>query len=385
MTVSNISCIGDLFEKGFDEMLFRYIFRIEHTKISNCFMRQRYKLVDDYCKDFRNIRKISGMYFLCTKLELPDIYTNKLKANNLKLKVQEYHAQLFDFNQRKLLYKHYGFSIKKNKSFYENFIKPIIAFYFKQDKSYFLRNKTQFFLDEFIDKQLQNCEENERKRKRRILKNNEFSDEEVRYLVIEDIFKSLFLIDANLVKQLKTTKNVVNYVCKKVLGETFDEDKQVEMLLKPKVSRTNTDVDTSNRAIYGYYKCYVKILDMIKEEIGVNYFINLDYDDRKLYLNNLEIDEIYLEEYLTSIKIDEFSKPSKVIAYNILEDQYPELNRDDIRQRCSRAERNFVPQKRILNKLEKLDLKLLEANNKIYYNKQELDATEKYLKKLFSV
>lgn len=384
MVVSNISCIGDLFENGFDEKLFLFIFRIDSAKILNYFMEQRYKLIDDYCKDFRNIRKISGMYFLCTKLELPEIYTNKLESNGMKLNFQEYHAQLFDFNQRELLYKYYSFSIKKNKLFYEKFIKPIIEFYFKQDKSYFLQNKTKLFLDEFIDKQLQNYEENELKRKKRFLKNKEFSDAEVRYLVLDDIFESLFLIDKKLVKQLKTTNNVVNYVCKKVLGETFDEDKQVEMLLKPKVSRTNTDVDTSNRAIYGYYKCYVKILDMIKEEIGVNYFTNLDYDDRKLYLNNLEIDEIYLEEYLTSIKIDEFSKPSKVIAYNILEYKYPELNRDDIRQRCSRAERNFVPQKRILNKLETLDLKLLEANNKIYYNKQELELTEKYLKKQFS-
>ncbi len=246
-----------------------------------------------------------------------------------------------------------------------------------------MKNKTKVFLDEIIEEKLQNPPENEVIKNKQQLKFDEFSDEEVRYLVINDIFESLFLIDAKLVKQLKTTKNVVNYACKKVLGETFDEDKQIETLLKPRVSRINTDIDTSNTSIYGFYKSYVRDLDIIKEEIRINDFISLDSDNRKLYLNNLDIDDVYLEDYLSSIGIDEFSKPSKVIAYNILEYKYSELNRDDIRQRCSRAERNSVSVNPVLNKLEKLDLKLLEANDALYDNKVHLENTKNYLKKMF--
>lgn len=247
-----------------------------------------------------------------------------------------------------------------------------------------MKNKTKVFLDEIIEEKIQNPPENEVIKTRWQLKNEEFSDEELRYLVINDIFESLSLIDAKLVKQLKTTKNVVNYVCKKILGETLDEDRQVEALLKPRVSRTNTDIDTSNTSIYGFYKSYMRDVDIIKEEIGINDFISLDSDNRKLYLSNLGIDDLYFEDYLSSVCIDEFSKPSKVIVYNILEYKYPELNRDDIRQRCSRAERNSVFENHVLNKLEKLDLKLLEANNAFYDDKQHMENTKKYLKKMFS-
>ncbi len=384
MTVSNISCIGNLFEKGFEEKLFWYIFSTSHTKIYSHFLLRRNILIRNFCLEKRVIRKKDGKYFISKKLESSVDNTGKLDAKNLKLSLKEYHEQLFNFSQRKLLYIHYNFSIKKNKLFYEDFIKPIVEFYFRQDKSYFLKNKTKVFLDEIIEKKLQNPPENEVIKNKQQLKFDEFSDEEVRYLVINDIFESLFLIDAKLVKQLKTTKNVVNYACKKVLGETFDEDKQVETLLKPRVSRINTDIDTSNTSIYGFYKSYVRDLDIIKEEIRINDFISLDSDNRKLYLNNLEIDDVYLEDYLSSIGIDEFSKPSKVIAYNILEYKYSELNRDDIRQRCSRAERNSVSVNPVLNKLEKLDLKLLEANVALYDDKVRLENTKNYLKKMFS-
>lgn len=385
MTVSNISCIGDLFEKGFEESLFQYIFNINHTRFFNHFLLQRNILIKNFCLGRRVIRKIASKYFLCKKLESPMHSIGKFKTNSLKLNIKEYHEQLFDFSQRKLLYVHYNFSIKKNKLFYEKFILPIIQFYFKQDKFYFLQNKTKVFLDEIIEEKLQNSlPENEVIKTSRQLKNEEFSDEEVRYLVINNIFDSLFLIDTKLVKQLKTTKNVVNYVCKKILGETLDEDRQVEALLKPRVSRTNTDIDTSNTSIYGFYKSYVRDLDIIKEEIGINDFISLDSDNRKLYLSNLGIDDLYFEDYLSSVCICEFSKPSKVIAYNILEYKYPELNRDDIRQRCSRAERNSVFKNHVLNKLEKLDLKLLEANDAFYDDKQHMENTKKYLIKMFS-
>lgn len=384
MTVSNVSCIGDLFEKGFEEYLFQYIFNINHTRIFNHFLLERNVLIKNFCLGRRVIRKKDGKYFLCKKLESSICNIGKIKTKNLKLSIKEYHEQLFGFSQRKLLYVHYNFSIKKNKLFYEDFIKPIVEFYFRQDKSYFLRNKTKVFIDEIIEEKLQNPSENEVIKTSRQLKNEEFSDEELRYLVINDIFDSLSLIDAKLVKQLKTTKNVVNYVCKKILGETLDEDKQVEALLKPRVSRTNTDIDTSNTSIYGFYKSYVRDLDIIKEEIGINDFVSVDSDNRKLYLSNLGIDDLYFEDYLSSICIDEFSKPSKVIAYNILEYKYPELNRDDIRQRCSRAERNSVFENHVLNKLEKLDLKLLDANDAFYEDKQHMENTKKYLIKMFS-
>lgn len=383
MTVSNISCIGDLFEKGFLDKFFRFTFLVKHTEIFKYFCKNRLNLIQYLYNNSTDISTKDFIYTSQNKLEVSSNFIGKIASSEIRLECNDYIQQILHFNLRSILYKHYSFSIKKNRSFYKDFIKPIIEFYFKQDKSYFLQNKTKLFLDDYLDKQLKNSTEREFKRNRRILKNKEFSDEEVRYLVINDIFESLFLIDTKLVKQLKTTKNVVNYVCKKVLGETFDENKQVEKLLKPKVSRTNIDIDTSNTAIYGLYKSYVRDLDIVKEKFGVNDFISLDSDNRKLYLNNLEIDDIYLEDYISAIGIDEFSKPSKVIAYNILEYKYPELNRDDIRQRCSRAERNSVPVKPVLNKLEKLDLKLLETNNAIYNNRQELEST-KSLKKLFS-
>lgn len=113
MTVGNISCIGDLFEKGFEENLFQYIFNINHTRIFNHFLLERNILIRDFCLGRRVIRKKDGKYYLSKKLESPVHNTGKFNTNNLKLSIKEYHEQLFGFSQRKLLYIHYNFSIKK--------------------------------------------------------------------------------------------------------------------------------------------------------------------------------------------------------------------------------------------------------------------------------
>ena len=142
--------------------------------------------------------------------------------------------------------------------------------------------------------------------------------------------------------------------------------------------------DTSNSAIYSFYKSYIRYLDIIKEEIGVESFINSDSDTRRMYLNNLEIDDIYFEDYLSTIEKEELLKPSNVTAYNILQYKYPELNRDDIRQRCKRGA--FTPTRPTLNKLEKLDLKLLEYNSQVYYNNKDfVQALQNYKKLVASV
>lgn len=104
MTVSNISCIGDLFEKGFEESLFQYIFNINHTRIFNHFLLQRNILIKNFCLGRRVIRKKDGKYFLYKKLESPVLSIGKFETNSLKLNIKEYHEQLFDFSQRKLLY-----------------------------------------------------------------------------------------------------------------------------------------------------------------------------------------------------------------------------------------------------------------------------------------
>ena len=104
MTVSNISCIGNLFEKGFEEKLFLYVFSTSHTKIYSHFLLRRNILIKNFCLEKRVIKKKAGKYFISKKLESFVYNTSKLYAKNLKLSLKEYHEQLFNFSQRKLLY-----------------------------------------------------------------------------------------------------------------------------------------------------------------------------------------------------------------------------------------------------------------------------------------
>lgn len=384
MTLSNIKVIADLFGKDFCNRFCRFTFFVKNTELFEQFKKNRLMLLQHLYNNARDIQTKDFILYQQNKLEVSEFFNDKIISTKTALEFDEYLKQILKFESRRIFYKHYNFSIKKNKIFYKDYLMPIVNFYFKLDKSAFLKNKTKVFLNEIINEQLANSPLAEQKRNKRILHNKQFSDEEVRYLVINDIFESLSLIDTKLVKQLETSKNVANYACKKVLGETLDSDKQVEKLLKPKVSRTNTDIDTSNSAIYSFYKSYIRDLDIIKEEIGVDSFINCDSDTRRMYLNNLEIDDIYFEDYLSTIEKEDLLKPSNVTAYNILQYKYPELNRDDIRQRCKRG--IFTPIMPTVNKLEKLDLKLLEYNSQIYYNNKDFaQALQNYKKLVTSV
>lgn len=384
MTLSNIEFIADLFDIDFCDRFCKFTFSVKNTELFEQFKQNRLILAQNLYNNAKDIPTKNFILYQQNKLEVSENFNGKIISAKTAMNFDKYTQQILRFESRRILYKHYNFSIKKNKVFYKDYLKPIINFYFNMSKSTFLMRKTKVFLNEIINKELKDFSLSETKRNKMFLHNKQFSDEEVRYLVINDIFESLSLIDTKLVKQLETSSNIVNYACKKVLGETFDSDKQVEKLLKPKVSRTNTDIDTSNSATYSFYKFYIRDLDIIKEEIGVDSFINCDSDTRRMYLSNLEIDDIYFEEYLSAIEKEEMLKPSNVIAYNILQYKYSELNRDDIRQKCKRGA--FTLTRPTLNKLEKLDLKLLEYNSQVYYNNKEfVQAFQDYKRLVISI
>lgn len=341
-TIHKFRQIEDLFNKRFIVDFAEFLINTSRTSIINNYKCYRKTYLNNLTVDSKDT---NGNIITYAKFNIKDFYPIKNIECSLPLKFEDYERNLYqDFSLRFLLYQHYGFCIKKNKKFIVKYIVPIVKYFFSYDIRTYLKSKTDIW-------------------------GNNFQDNEIIYLVLDDIFISLSLIDKIIINKLKLENNIIHYVCKSVLQEKIDSNPIVENMLKPKVTRSNNDIDNSNKAIYGYYKSYINYLEIIKDEVGIEDFIESDRDERLFIMQNLELDDVYFTSYMDSISKEELLKPNKTIAYNILAYQYPNLSKDSIRQSCSRASKI---------ELIKLSPNILQKADEKISNFMDLKPSEKH-------
>lgn len=342
--------IKDLFEDGFIKDFFQYTINNKTKDFQQAFCNSRITLMQ---RLWRDDKLLLNCTFMGT-VNLP------LRPSS-KLSFDEYKIDMFDFSLRYLMYKHYNFCKKKNISKLLRYIKPI----------------TNRIFNQYIEEYQKRCSSNIFEIKRKLTKG------EIRYYVILDILNSFDYITADIIKKFQDKEEELAEFCVgKVQGNIYASNKHIEKLLKPPISRKDTDIDYSNLALARRYSQYIDYINEINETED---FISKDYWERMEYINNLDIDDAAFSEYICSIQKDEFTKPERTIALNILEDycSIASLDRSTIRKRIENGNKE-IKNKALYkpNILAKFDEKILNILNPTHFFEPEKVQVFEYLQLL---
>lgn len=364
--------LSQLFEENFYILFCEYLYDVKAIDIIKEYKKQReyfinemyskYTFYENYIDYYNNCSLKQNCYV--TK-QINDIFeTGKLEDFNNLLCFDSYKRNIYLFENRELLFYHLNFSLdeKAQKSENKKHIYKIVKCCLDKkcklisennDIKYTSKSTNYFF--------------------------KKYKTNEIRHLVIRYIFKSintfLSMEDNNLNTELK-----IRYSTKKELSEKFDENKQVEKLLRQKKSKRN-DGRFSNQAIYLAYSSIIKDIYKIR---NIDDFLTYDKDTRQMLMQNNQIDDVRVLDYFESINKKDFYNGVKTIALNILnrDAYYFECSRQKLIKSCSRGKKELKEEKKRIRrenkkhlpscKFAKFDYKIIRFIGTIYFNRNKI-------------